>query len=625
MSSHPYQSQHQHLPPISISDQPNYPPRQNHPVQSPTNSNGSDFDAPSLPRYSSPAPQHGHPPPRNNNPYPQQAPLTGPRPFVHNSGPPHPLSHATYADSNPTLNETDVSIEKRFGDGHSSTMNSSSLGLGLHSGVHQPEKFINPNHSPRLSPSAAHSNSSQLSLSARSAVAYPPEYGMMTKIYRAWNGNSIGDSGVDERHSKKKRLPYIDALKFFAAIAVMNGTLFDAVLSENDYKVIQRDSPLYIFRSTNLGICMLLLLSGRSLIAPLWDAANPHAKLLMKHQDPLKPLISWARLTRAMLIRPFRFILPVLAIAALQWGLASGGDNRATKNCNNAGMNEPYWANIDRFAGYVTLVFNLFTYFEQDTIAGKAFGANLWVTPWFFQSSYAVYVTHFMLGNLPSNRYWVYGILMFFSWTSLNYFALPITGLFIADMAAHGQTARLRKLSVPLRIAIRVALLVVAAVTQFIPVVRNNLNSALATVNVQAHTDITFSDWIFVTIVLFIVETSDVAQRVLGFGLFKFLGQLSAGIFLLAPAVVFTIVPDVALSLHNSQTYSAPTVLGLSWALLLGVCFAGSIAFHLVVECPSKLIGEVVCDLFERLGADKEQMKKDAEDLKALTTGGGRK
>lgn len=253
-----------------------------------------------------------------------------------------------------------------------------------------------------------------------------------------------------------------------------------------------------------------------------------------------------------------------------------------------------------------------------------------------------------MLGNLPSNRYWVYGILMFFSWTSLNYFAvrlftispfcqftdlnhsfiflqLPITGLFIADMAAHGQTARLRKLSVPLRIAIRIALLVVAAITQFIPVVRNNLNSALATVNVQAHTDITFSDWIFVTIVLFIVETSDVAQRVFSFGIFKFLGQLSAGIFLLAPAVVFTIVPDVALSLHNSQTYSAPTVLALSWALLLGVCFVGSIAFHLVVECPSKLFGEVMCDLFEKLGADKEQMKKDAEDLKALTTGGGRK
>lgn len=44
--------------------------------------------------------------------------------------------------------------------------------------------------------------------------------------------------------------------------------------------------------------------------------------------------------------------------------------------------------------------------------------------PWFFQASYCVYVTHFMLGNLSSNRYWVYGILIFFSWTSYNFFAV---------------------------------------------------------------------------------------------------------------------------------------------------------------------------------------------------------
>ncbi|KAG0148256.1 hypothetical protein CROQUDRAFT_90589 [Cronartium quercuum f. sp. fusiforme G11] len=174
--------------------------------------------------------------------------------------------------------------------------------------------------------------------------------------------------------------------------------------------------PGFEIWSTNLGICMLLLLTDRCLIAPLWDAPNPQAKSLMKNHEPNKPLISRARLTRAML------------------------------NCNNAGMTEPYWGNIDRFAGYVTLIFDLFTHFEQDTTAGKAFGANLWTVPWFFQAGYAVYVTHFMLGNLSSNRYWVCGLLMVFSWMSFNYFALPITGLLIADMAPHGHTARLRKL-----------------------------------------------------------------------------------------------------------------------------------------------------------------------------------
>lgn len=59
---------------------------------------------------------------------------------------------------------------------------------------------------------------------------------------------------------KKKLLGYLDALKFFAALAVMTGTLFDAVLSENDFKVIQRGSPLYIFRQVASNLAFILRL-----------------------------------------------------------------------------------------------------------------------------------------------------------------------------------------------------------------------------------------------------------------------------------------------------------------------------------------------------------------------------
>lgn len=97
------------------------------------------------------------------------------------------------------------------------------------------------------------------------------------------------------------------------------------------------------------------MLLGRSLITPLWDVPSPNAP----GAGPNKPntaLISWARLTRAMLVRPFRFLLPVLVVVGLQWGLAN---NANTHNCNNVGMDEPYWGLITNFAGYATLVFNL--------------------------------------------------------------------------------------------------------------------------------------------------------------------------------------------------------------------------------------------------------------------------
>lgn len=108
-----------------------------------------------------------------------------------------------------------------------------------------------------------------------------------------------------------------------------------------------------------------------------------------KKPAPKEPSIAWYKVARAMLTRPFRFILPVLVIAATQWGLRA---TDKTSNCNAVGMNEPYWNQIRNFAGYATLVFNMFTWFELDTAAGMAFGANLWFTPWLFQSSYCAYV-----------------------------------------------------------------------------------------------------------------------------------------------------------------------------------------------------------------------------------------
>ena len=168
-------------------------------------------------------------------------------------------------------------------------------------------------------------------------------------------------------------------MKFIAAWVVLNGTLFDATLTSGDYSVIQRNSPLYITRyvpcayphpprayeltspptrSTGLGISFLLMLSGRSLITPLWDVpsqASSHSAP-GSAAKPKSALISWARLTRAMLVRPFRFLLPVLVVVALQWGLASTGK---TSNCNAVGMDEPYWGLVSSFAGFSTLVFDL--------------------------------------------------------------------------------------------------------------------------------------------------------------------------------------------------------------------------------------------------------------------------
>ncbi|KDE09630.1 hypothetical protein MVLG_00037 [Microbotryum lychnidis-dioicae p1A1 Lamole] len=560
-----------------------------HPGYSPyANSSGS---TPSLPRYQS---QQQLPPnpsplgPSSRPPYAttpgSNSPSTRFSPYGYqNSGgaqggqSAHPLSNAMYMDSTPTLAGSMTPSEEKMRLGAADS-------LGEY-----------------IAPSTAGHTRGQGPASAVQPHASPAPYRRgplkatgLTALYRAWSGATLADSGKDERHIKLPRLGYLDGIKFIAAWIVLNGTFFSATISSHDYAFIQRNSPLYITRSTGLGITFLLLLSGRSLVTPLWDVPSPSSGSKSKGA-----LISWARLTRAMMIRPFRFILPVCSIVALQWGLSSSG---RTHNCNKVGMDEPYWGLVGSFAGYATLVFNLFTTYESNTLAGKTFGANLFTSPWFFQSSYAVYVTHMMLGNLSSNRYWIYALLGLFSWTTFNYFAIAIIGLVFADMHAHGHLHRIRtKWSTTGRLALHVTLIAIACVTQFVPILRDNINKGMATINVQNHPELTFCDTVFATCWLFAIETSGLAQNILGNMVMRTFGKASAGMYLLAPAITYTIVPDLALNMHNNGS-SASSVLGVSWLVLFIVTVILSVLFHFVVELPSKMFGEVVAELLEGEG-----------------------
>ncbi|KAI5480058.1 hypothetical protein MNV49_002023 [Pseudohyphozyma bogoriensis] len=566
---------------------------------------------PSLPRYSS---NHGGSSSQSYLPQPSPLNPTA-RPGRENSNPPsryssygfasganaapgngaHPLSNAMYLESSPTLGGSDVLTEEK--------MRMTGGQDGEYPGARGP------------SPTAQ--------TAQPGAYRRGPKAKGLSAVYRGWSGANIADSGKDERHIKLPRLGYLDGTKFIAAWVVLNGTLFDAVLSSSDYSFIQRNSPLYITRSTGLGITFLLLLSGRSLITPLWDVPTPSSQ--PGAPKAKSALISWARLTRAMLVRPFRFILPVLAVIALQWGLGATGK---TSNCNAVGMDEPYWNLISTFSGYCTLVFDVFTYYEYDTLAGQTFAGNLWTNAWFFQAGYAVYVTHLMLGNLSSNRYWVYGIMAFFSWTTYNYFFAAILGLALADMHAHGHLHRIRtKWPLYSRLGLHAVLIIVACVTQFVPVVRDNINSGLATINVQDHPELTFCDAIFAFCWMFAIETSGFAQNVLGNIVMRNLGKLSAGLYLLAPAITFTIVPNLALTMHNNGS-SASSVLGLSWLVLFLVTLALSIAFHFVVELPSKMLGEVVAEILEGSTGGIKTTKNSGDGTNRLlkrNPGGGAK
>lgn len=486
----------------------------------------------------------------------------------------HPLSHALYADTRdslPTLAGTDDDLD---------------------------EKKRLASFPPSSSSSSGDSRSGRTVGPGRRAIAG----NAANSAYKRWSGAFIADSGSDPRHTKPERIGWLDGLRFVAAWIALNGTFFDAALpNTTSYSAIQRTSPAYIFRSFGLGLTFLLLILGRALSAPLWDIPHGRTSPDAKYGVAEAPTISFPRLTRAMLTRTFRFILPVLVVTALLWGL---GASNATKDSQPAGMQPagwPYWYQISSFAGYVTVVFNCFSAFEFQTNAAKVFAGNLWTNAWFFQSSFAVYLVHMMLGNLSSARYWIYGILAFFMWTTNNFFCIALIGLMFSDLAAHGQFTRIKKWPILRILGLQILLLAIALCFQFINPVRDNLNSAFATLNVQYNTDLTFCDMVFATCIMFVFETSTILQIVFGNVAMRLVGKLSAGIYLLAPAIVYTVVPSLGISLRRNGT-TGSGVLGVTWVVTFAICVVAAIPFHFLIELPSKLAGEYFADFAEKWG-----------------------
>jgi hypothetical protein len=136
------------------------------------------------------------------------------------------------------------------------------------------------------------------------------------------------------------------------------------------------------------------------------------------------------------------------------------------------------------------------------------------------------------------------------------------------------------------------AMVVLALVTQWVPVIRDNVNYGLSVINVEAHAELTFCDSIFVFCLVFLVETSVTLQMVLGNIVVRNLGNLAPGIYLLAPSILYSIVPDVATSMNASTITSSSSVLGVSWVVLFIVCHALALVFYFAVEIPSYVAAE---------------------------------
>ncbi|PWY99811.1 hypothetical protein BCV70DRAFT_113205 [Testicularia cyperi] len=477
----------------------------------------------------------------------------------------------------------------------------------------------------------------------------------------SWDGQDGGFGALSNastmiRKMKYGRLRYIDGLRLLAAIIALTST----VIATTSTKWAVGSSILHPFNS-NFGLVLFLAISGRTLGLP-WllsrkdalktakdTAAKAKAAKAAKTAPAPKKLSDepssgkstpttlvekpgtpsstrsvtdeinapdFELFGMAMLARPFRFLLPILFVTGIQYGVCEAtGLYPSNANFETLIGTRPGWCFPDA-SQWIVAATNLFVTEDRPTQLQNETGA-LFFLPWLFQNSYYLYGLTMIVTILQKDtRVSFLALLAFLSWTTLSYIAPAILGLMVAELDVSGQIRKVRKGNKLISLGLQALIAVVFLLLLLVPQIRNPIDTGLSAIQVlrpSSQNDaniygvIRFSDVICSTLLLLFIEFSQLSQKVLSFAPISMMGQqIAAAIVAIHGIVLWSIMPRVfPMASDTSATSGAASNLVGIWALTLLITLALSIFFRLVIEIPSEILGRAALIFF--YGQDKMQ------------------
>ncbi|KAI8822985.1 uncharacterized protein EV422DRAFT_494507 [Fimicolochytrium jonesii] len=379
------------------------------------------------------------------------------------------------------------------------------------------------------------------------------------------------------------RVGYVDILRVLAAVIVLNNTFAKATFDERTNSM-PLDTPQGIFRDASWAITLLFMISGRVVTAV---ALPPSSSA-----ENFKP--NYPALVSSMFRRAFRFALPVIIVAFTQWQLCKKGHTaKASASAQEIFLGSTTmapapagWCSIGGFSGLITFIVDLFTF--NGPAAAEKMGSMLWTVTWFMEGSYAVYLTAFLTAQLASNRYVVFATLMAFSWVTYSWNWVFLLGYVICDMKAHGHFHRPRNSFVA--IALQILSLVLAFGIKWVLPLRDFLNNTFAhlQIDIASNNLVHFADTLSVFFLLTFFELAPTVQSILSFRIFKHIGHLAAGIYLLHPLYLYTVIPQIAGHLRSSNF---SRIVGICWLALVVLSTVTAFFFYQLIEKQSVAAG----------------------------------
>ncbi|KAJ3017038.1 hypothetical protein HKX48_003753 [Thoreauomyces humboldtii] len=340
-----------------------------------------------------------------------------------------------------------------------------------------------------------------------------------------------------------------------------------------------------IFRDTNWAITLLFMISGRTITASAMPPAPTSAGF-----KPHYPM-----LVSSMFRRAFRFALPVIIVALMQWQLCAHGSTQHAAEATqtvfigaSAMTTGPAgWCGIGNFRGLIVYLVNLFTF--NAPVQAQRFGSMLWTTTWFMWGSYAVYLTAFLTAQLASNRYVIFATLLGFSWATFSWNWVFILGYMLHDLSVHAHLRRPR--SNILAIALQIVSISLAFILVWVRPIRNGIDTAGRALQIEEGAGnelISAANSFSVFFLLLFLELSPGVSKFLGRNVFKHLGHLAAGVYLLHPAFLYTLIPRLALSRRGEPLSQ---IVGICWVALAALSLLSAFFFYQLVERQSVLLG----------------------------------
>ncbi|SPO26117.1 uncharacterized protein UTRI_02392 [Ustilago trichophora] len=423
---------------------------------------------------------------------------------------------------------------------------------------------------------------------------------------KSWEGQAEMGGVVAEitpeavRKMKYGRLRYIDGLRFIAAILVLTST----VIGNHSQTWSVGKSILYPFNS-NFALTLFLAIQGRALTLPwlvnrkdaiksfndaaaqakaakaaksaapkaLDEKATPQPVKGAKPENSVQSEINtpdYKLYGMAMISRPFRFLLPILFVTGVQYGICKAtGLYPENPNFERLIGQRPGWCYRNASQWIITAT-NLFTSEDRPTELLNEAGPIFYL-PWFFQ-----------------NSYYLYGVTM------------------ILDISGHFALVRKNKAAGWVVQGLCAALFLIFLL---VPQVRDPINQGLTHLQVIRPTNrnganiysvIKFTDVICSTLLLVFLELSQVSQRILSLAPISMMGQqIGAAIVAIHAIVIWSIMPKIfPMTSDSSVTSGAATNLAGIWALTLIITLALSTIFRVAIEIPSELLGRATLIFF---------------------------